>query len=123
MTEESLSEADLREAWPALSAEGRLLVFPLEEVKELASGGKGVMAMRLHEGESMIGLRAVKDAIEIARRRGGGILGPSLRPFDVVEDDAQVHLDAFGGRVRDGRWRFELAENTLQVDRVRAAQG
>src|SRR5207237_1467674 len=27
----------------ALSAEGRLLVFPLEEVKELPSGGKGVM--------------------------------------------------------------------------------
>ena len=55
----------------ALSAEGRLLVFPLEEIKELPSGGKGVMAMRLHEGESMIGIRPVKDPIEIAARGRG----------------------------------------------------
>src|SRR2546421_13092257 len=34
----------------ALSAEGRLLVFALEELKELAGGGKGVMAIRLHQG-------------------------------------------------------------------------
>jgi len=55
----------------ALSGEGRLLVFPLEEVKELPSGGKGVMAMKLHEGESMLGVRAVKDPIEIAARGRG----------------------------------------------------
>lgn len=50
----------------ALSQEGRLLVFPLEEVKELPGGGKGVMAMRLHEGERMLGLRPVEEAVKVA---------------------------------------------------------
>ena len=50
----------------ALSAEGRLLVFPLEEVKELPSGGRGVMAMKLHEGEAMLGLRPVQASMGIA---------------------------------------------------------
>ncbi|MDQ3028002.1 MAG: DNA topoisomerase IV subunit A, partial [Pseudomonadota bacterium] len=43
----------------ALSRDGRLLVFALEEINELPSGGKGVMAMRLHEGEPMLGLQRV----------------------------------------------------------------
>jgi topoisomerase-4 subunit A len=34
-------------------------VFPLEEVNELPSGGRGVMAIKLHEGERMVGFRAV----------------------------------------------------------------
>jgi len=50
----------------ALSAEKRLLVFPLEEVKELAGGGKGVMAIRLHEGEKMLGLAPVQGDLRIA---------------------------------------------------------
>ncbi len=50
----------------ALSSSGRLLVFPLEEVKELAGGGKGVMAIRLHEGEKMIGIAAADAGVRIA---------------------------------------------------------
>jgi topoisomerase-4 subunit A len=50
----------------ALSGEGRLLVFPLEEVNELPSGGKGVMAIRLHEGEKMLGLRPITETLKIA---------------------------------------------------------
>jgi len=50
----------------ALSRDGRLLVFPLEEVNELPSGGKGVMAMKLHEGEPMIGLRPADRGFAIA---------------------------------------------------------
>ncbi|MGZ5079359.1 MAG: DNA topoisomerase IV subunit A [Usitatibacter sp.] len=50
----------------ALSAEGRLLVLPLEEVKELSGGGKGVMAMKLHEGEAMLGIRPVDGAVKVA---------------------------------------------------------
>ena len=50
----------------ALSQQGRLLVFPLEEVKELAVGGKGVMVVRLHEGERMLGLRPVEEAVKVA---------------------------------------------------------
>ena len=50
----------------ALSGEGRLLVFPLEEVKELAGGGKGVMAMKLHEGEKMLGLAPADAGVKVA---------------------------------------------------------
>ena len=50
----------------ALSGEGRLLVFPIEEAKELAGGGKGVMAIRLHEGEKMLGVRPVAAELKIA---------------------------------------------------------
>ncbi|HET7549086.1 MAG TPA: DNA gyrase C-terminal beta-propeller domain-containing protein, partial [Usitatibacter sp.] len=50
----------------ALSAEGRLLVFALDDVKELAGGGKGVMAIKLHEGEKMLGIVPVAGALNIA---------------------------------------------------------
>ncbi|HET6263910.1 MAG TPA: DNA topoisomerase IV subunit A, partial [Usitatibacter sp.] len=43
----TLLPADAKEV-AALSAEGRLLVFPLEEVPELANGGRGVTAIKLH---------------------------------------------------------------------------
>jgi topoisomerase-4 subunit A len=50
----------------ALSRDGRLLVFPLEEVNELPSGGKGVMAIKLHEGQPMLGLAPADDGVKIA---------------------------------------------------------
>jgi topoisomerase-4 subunit A len=50
----------------ALSSEGRLLVFALEEVKELSGGGKGVMAMKLHEGEKLLGLRPADRGLKVA---------------------------------------------------------
>ncbi len=50
----------------ALSQEGRLLVFALEEVKELAAGGKGVMAMRLRAGERLLALAAVEGGVKVA---------------------------------------------------------
>ena len=49
----------------ALSGEGRLLVFPLEEVNELPNGGRGVMAIKLHDGEAMIGLQPVAGELKI----------------------------------------------------------
>ena len=52
---------DAKEA-AALSAEGRLLVFPMEEVNELPNGGRGVVAMKLHDNEKMVGFTAVGPA-------------------------------------------------------------
>ena len=57
--------ADAKEVG-ALSRDGRLLVFPLEEVNELPSGGKGVMAMKLHEGEPMLGIQVADRGLRIA---------------------------------------------------------
>jgi len=50
----------------ALSSDARLLVFPLEEVNELPNGGRGVMAMKLHDNEAMLGLQPVTGEIQIA---------------------------------------------------------
>ncbi|MEP7262043.1 MAG: DNA topoisomerase IV subunit A [Usitatibacter sp.] len=50
----------------ALSGEGRLLVFPIGEVAELANGGRGVMAIKLHDNEKMLGLKSVQpDGVRI----------------------------------------------------------
>jgi topoisomerase-4 subunit A len=50
----------------ALSGEGRLLVFPLEEVAELANGGRGVTAIKLHDNEKMLGIRALGESVRVA---------------------------------------------------------
>jgi len=87
--------ADVKEV-AALSAEGRLLVFPLDEVKELPSGGRGVMAMKLHDGESMLGLRPVQDAIRIAA------VGRSDKRITVTVDAKSIEHYR-GTRARTGR--------------------
>jgi topoisomerase-4 subunit A len=80
----------------ALSGEGRLLVFPLEEVNELPNGGRGVMAIKLHEGESMLGLQPVVAEIRIAA------LGRSdKRNTLVVKPTDLEHYR--GNRARTGR--------------------
>ena len=80
----------------ALSKEGRLLVFPLAEVNELPSGGKGVMAMRLHDGEPMVGLRVADDGVKVAVvGRGDKRTTIAVRPGDLE------HYR--GARARTGR--------------------
>jgi topoisomerase IV subunit A len=80
----------------ALSAEGRLLVFPLEEVKELPSGGRGVMAMKLHEGETMLGAVPVAGALSIALVGRG-----DKRNVVAIEPRRFEHYR--GSRARSGR--------------------
>ena len=80
----------------ALSAEGRLLVFPLEEVNELPNGGRGVMAMRLHEREAMLGIRPADAGVRIAAvGRGDKRISIEVRPGDLG------HYR--GSRARSGR--------------------
>jgi topoisomerase-4 subunit A len=80
----------------ALSRDGRLLVFALAEVNELPSGGKGVMAMRLHEGEPMLGLQPADAGLKIAAiGRGDKRTTLTVKPAD---------LDHYrGARARSGR--------------------
>ncbi len=80
----------------ALSGEGRLLVFPLEEVKELSGGGKGVMAMKLHEGERMLGLQPLVGGIRVAAVGRG-----DKRTTIEVKSGAVGHYR--GARARTGR--------------------
>ncbi len=80
----------------ALSGEGRLLVFPLEEVNELSGGGKGVILMRLHEGEALLGVRAVAGPLKVkGKGRGDKVSFVTVSAAD---------LDGYrGNRARTGR--------------------
>jgi topoisomerase-4 subunit A len=64
------------------SSDGRLLAFPLSEVKSLAGGGKGVMLMVLDEGQKLAalahqpGLDAFEGVVDIAGTATPVALGP-----------------------------------------------
>jgi topoisomerase-4 subunit A len=93
--EPSVVPAEAKEV-AALSGEGRMLVFPLEEVKELASGGRGVKAMSLHDNEPMLGLKPVAGELRIpAVGRGDKRIVISIEP------KALGHYR--GARARSGR--------------------
>jgi topoisomerase-4 subunit A len=79
-----------------LSGEGRLLVFPLEEVNELSGGGKGVILMRLHEGEALLGVRAVTGTLKV---KGKG-RGDKVAFVTVAAGDLDTYR---GSRARTGR--------------------
>jgi topoisomerase-4 subunit A len=80
----------------ALSAEGRLLVFPLEDVKELAGGGKGVMAIKLHDNEAMLGAVPVDTGLKIAA------IGRGEKPTTITLTAASLEHYR-GARARTGR--------------------
>jgi topoisomerase-4 subunit A len=91
----SLVPVDAKEV-AALSGEGRLLVFPIGEVNELPSGGKGVMAIRLHEGEAMLAIQPVAEGLRVAAvGRGDKRVTLAVKPADVE------HYR--GSRARTGR--------------------
>jgi topoisomerase-4 subunit A len=91
----SLLAAEAKEV-AALSGEGRLLVFPLEEVNELPSGGRGVMAIRLHEGETMLALQPLGADLRVAAYgRGDKRTTLTVKPGDIE------HYR--GSRARTGR--------------------
>ena len=87
--------ADTKEV-AALSAQGRLLVFPLEEINALSGGGKGVILMRLHDGEALVGVRVVSGPVKV---RGKG-RGDKVTVVTVTGADLEA---ARGSRARAGR--------------------
>jgi topoisomerase-4 subunit A len=80
----------------AVSRDGRLLVFPMDEVPELPNGGKGVIALRVHEGEAMVGLKPVEDPLRIA------VIGRGDKR-NVIELKAKDLAHYRGNRARTGR--------------------
>ena len=79
-----------------LSSGGRLLVFPLAEVNELSGGGKGVILMRLHEGESLLGARAVAGTLKVKGKGRGDKVSFAGVPAAELENYR-------GARARSGR--------------------
>jgi topoisomerase-4 subunit A len=97
--EKCLAPAVIREGATevaVLSGEGRLLVLPLAEVNELSGGGKGVILMRLHEGESLLGAQVVAGTLKV---KGKG-RGDKLSFVTVTAADLEGYR---GGRARTGR--------------------
>jgi topoisomerase-4 subunit A len=88
----------------ALSGEGRLLVFPLEEVNELSGGGKGVILMRLHEGEALLGVRAVAGALKVKGKGRGDKV--SFVTVSAAELENYRGNRARTGRVLQGSLKF-----------------
>jgi len=80
----------------ALSGEGRLLVFPLAEVNELSGGGKGVILMRLHEGEGLVAVRGVAGPVKVRGKKRGD--KPAV--VAVAGEDLE---SCRGSRARSGR--------------------
>lgn len=85
-------------AWViSASRAGRLLAFPLAEMKRLSSGGRGVIVMGLEEGDELISiLVAVKSKLTVIAQNGAG----REHLLKLSEADLQTH---FGKRARMGK--------------------
>jgi topoisomerase-4 subunit A len=67
----------------ALSSTGRLLVFPLDQMKSLSGGGKGVIIMGLDEGEALAATCVVRHTLTLlASTRGGKAVELAVGPKD-----------------------------------------
>jgi topoisomerase-4 subunit A len=70
-----------------LSSAGRLLVFPLDELKHQPKGGRGLTLMGLEAGESLIAIAAFGAALRVVGSGRGGkpkeelLKGAALAPF------------------------------------------
>ena len=81
----------------SVSRAGRLLAFELAEMKQLASGGKGVIVMGLEEGDELAAVTVTSEAkVTVVTRSGTG--REQLIRLSVA--DLQSHL---GKRARMGR--------------------
>ena len=79
----------------ALAEEPRLLLFPIEEMKEL-SGGKGVILVGLSQGERLIAARAVADRVTVVSAGRGG----KVSEYEIAEAGFEAYL---GKRARKGK--------------------
>ena len=91
-----------------LSAQGRLLVFGLDEIKTLASGGRGVILMELEKNEKLLAAQAIsqKGVLISGIGRGGKAQEISLSAVALAP-----HI---GKRARKGKaLESKLKANTL----------
>jgi topoisomerase IV subunit A len=80
----------------ALSSTGRLLIFTLDQMKELSGGGKGVIIMGLDAGEELAAACVAGDSVTLlASTRGGKAV-----EFNLAARDWETWL---GKRARKGK--------------------
>lgn len=73
----------------ALSSEYRLLVFVIEEMKELSNGGKGVILIALNEGETLLEAQAIGDSVKL---QGLGRAG-KVHVLDIHGEEFNAYLN------------------------------
>ncbi len=96
------------QAWVmSASRSGRLLAFPLAEMKRLAGGGKGLIVMGLEEGDALASVFvAVKSKMTVVAQSGTG----REQLIRLSEADLQTH---FGKRARMGKMLPLKAKSVL----------
>lgn len=93
-----------------LSAEGRLLVFELTQLRVLSGGGKGVTLMDLNVGEKLLAVRPVGDDGAVVKGQGRS----TKREKTLMRADWQYH---FGQRARKGK-ALEIRFKALDIVRL-----
>lgn len=92
-----------------LSEGGRLLIFGVDEIRRLASGGKGVTLMQLEPGESLLDAVAVDDRGVVVKGTGRG--GKPREALVSRRSFAEHTLRrARKGRALDVSWKPERLE-------------
>jgi topoisomerase-4 subunit A len=98
--------SDTHQELAALSGEGRLLVFPLAEMKVLAGGGKGVQVMALRPGESLLAVVPVTGPLAV-RAQGRGDRPQTIELTAAEVEHCRGHR-ARTGRQVPGKWKRVL---------------
>ncbi|MBC3869163.1 DNA topoisomerase IV subunit A [Undibacterium oligocarboniphilum] len=80
-----------------LSANGRLLVFGLSEIKQLSSGGRGVILMDLEEKETLIAAQAISQK---GVRISGSGRGGKVQEISLSAGALSIHINK---RARKGK--------------------
>lgn len=106
----ALIQADAS-AIACLSEKGRLLVFGLNEIKQLASGGRGVILMELESNEKLLGVKAISQK----GLRVVGI-GRASKPQELLLSASSLAIH-IGKRARKGKL-LESKIKALEVHRV-----
>ncbi|AZP13671.1 DNA topoisomerase IV subunit A [Undibacterium parvum] len=92
----ALIQADAS-AVACLSEKGRLLVFGLNEIKQLSSGGRGVILMELEAGEKLLGVKAISQkGVKISG------IGRASKPQELLLSASSLALH-IGKRARKGK--------------------
>ncbi|MCX7219800.1 MAG: DNA topoisomerase IV subunit A, partial [Burkholderiales bacterium] len=80
-----------------LSEKGRLLVFGLNEIKQLSSGGRGVILMELEAGEKLLGVKAISQkGVKISG------IGRASKPQELLLSASSLAIH-IGKRARKGK--------------------
>lgn len=99
-----------------LSEDGRLLIFPVDEVRDLAGGGKGVTLMDLNAGEKLVSAVTLSQAGVVVSGKGR----TTVREKTLVKADFERHI---GRRARKGKaLDIRFAAQTLSRTTQAAAQ-